>query len=131
MRYLLIGLCMSAGSLGCDNGPTAEPPATSHELSAAERLVLTQVDAYNRHDVDAFVDTYSLLTTGLDSLRSQYAGLFANMPNLRAGVSARIAMGNYVLLEERVTGLPGVDTMKAVVIYEVRDAKISRVWFIQ
>lgn len=138
MRHLLIGLCI----VGCANRAMDEPPPSTHELTAAKRVVLAQVDAYKRHDIDAFVDTYAadvalymfpdiLLARGQDSLRTQYAGRFTAMPNLRAEVAGRLVGGKYVLLDERVTGMPGMDTLKTIVIYEVRDGKISRAWFIQ
>lgn len=70
------------------------------------------------------------MARGHETLRTEYSRLFASAPNLRATVSKQLISGNYVVLEEIVTGFPGVDSLKAVVIYEVRDSKIARVLFL-
>lgn len=107
-----------------------------------EAIVQTQLDAYNAHDIDAFMATYAddaqlfghpakLLAAGSAQLRERYAARFKE-PNLRAVVVKRIVMGNMVIDQERVTRTfpegPGV--LEAVAIYEVQSGKIARVWLV-
>ncbi|WP_447726189.1 amidohydrolase family protein [Sphingomonas koreensis] len=104
-------------------------------------VVQRQLNAYNARDLDAFIATYhpdvrlydfpdTLRRQGHDALRQVYGRLFAQLPDLHAQVPRRIAMGNYVIDEEIVTGLPDGRVLNATAIYEVRDGLISRVWFI-
>jgi imidazolonepropionase-like amidohydrolase len=106
-----------------------------------EALVQRQVNAYNAHDIDAFVATYApdaqlvnhpieLVSDGRDALRRDYAELFAAAPNLHTEIVDRISIGEYVIDHERVTGLPSGETFEAVAIYRVRAELIDRVWFV-
>jgi hypothetical protein len=105
--------------------------------AAAQR----QLDAYNAHDLDAFVACYhpdvevrdfpagTLRVAGREALRARYADVLAR-PGLRADVVRRITHGAVVVDEERVVGLrEGV--VAAVAIYEVEGALIRRVWFVR
>lgn len=105
-------------------------------------IVQRQLNAYNARDLDAFVATYhpdarfyvfpdTLLGEGHAGMREVYGRMFAETLNLHAHVPRRIAMGNYVIDEEVVTGQPDGATIHATAIYEVRDGLIARVWFIQ
>ena len=107
-----------------------------------EAIVQAQLEAYNAHDIDAFVATYAddaqlfehpatLLAAGSAQLRVRYAARFKE-PNLRAVVVKRIVMGNMVIDHERVTRTfpegPGI--LEAVAIYEVQSGKIAKVWLV-
>jgi hypothetical protein len=116
-------------------------PARSKEESSPLQVVQAQVDAYNRGDIDAFLNTYApdanlynfpdeLLSSGLVSLREVYAKLFEKAPQLHASITNRITQGNYVIDQEVVTGFPGAKELTAVAIYEVKDGKIVNVWFL-
>lgn len=104
-------------------------------------LAQRQLDAYNAHDLEAFVACYhpdvevldfpagTLRLQGLAPFRERYAEVLAR-PGLRAEVVRRIALGQVVIDEERVVGLrDGV--LEAVAIYEVEGALIRRVWFVR
>jgi imidazolonepropionase-like amidohydrolase len=104
-----------------------------------EALVQRQVNAYNAHDIDAFVATYArdvqvfnhpveLVSDGRDALRRDYAELFAAAPNLHTEIVDRITIGEYVIDRERVTGFG--QPFEAVAIYRVRAELIDRVWFV-
>jgi hypothetical protein len=41
-----------------------------------------------------------------------------------------MVLGNFVVDYEEVTGLPDVDVLHAIAIYEVNDGAIQKVWFI-
>lgn len=56
------------------------------------------------------------------------AALFANSPNLRAEVPTRIHVGDFVVDEVRVTGLPGrPEPLYALVVYRLREGLIVHV----
>jgi hypothetical protein len=107
-----------------------------------EAIVQAQLEAYNAHDIDAFVATYAddaqifehpakLLAAGPAQLRERYTARFKE-PNLRAVVAKRIVMGNMVIDHERVTRtfpeVPGM--LEGVAIYEVQSGKIAKVWLV-
>lgn len=108
----------------------------------AEAVVQRQLDAYNAHDVEAFLATYSddialfdfpatPRSKGKDALRARYTRLFGDQ-TLHATVSQRITMGNTVIDREHVqlTFPQGPGTIDAVAIYEVRDGKIATATFV-
>jgi hypothetical protein len=111
-------------------------------MSDPESVVQRQVEAYNAGDIDAFSATYHdeieifdypdvLRSRGKDRLKATYGEMFRKYPDLRAEIENRIAMGNYVIDFERVSGLPGGIGKTAVPIYEVTGGRIRRVWFIR
>jgi len=90
-----------------------------------------QLEAYNARDIDAFAACYAddvvivdasvgERTRGRAQLLEQYGRWFSRHPGLHVDVVSRIAIGAYVVDEERVTGVPGAD-IHAVVIYRVGD----------
>ncbi len=99
-----------------------------------------QLLAYNAHDINAFCacfDDYvkvellvegEVLFEGMDALRIAYTERFSN-PNLHAKLVNRIALGRVVIDEEEVTGLPDIDTLYVVAIYEIDEGLIRRVRF--
>jgi imidazolonepropionase-like amidohydrolase len=106
-----------------------------------EDVVQQQVNAYNARDIDAFLATYATgaqlhefqgksFATGHADLRKAYTALFARAPKLHCRITNRISSGNVVIDREQVTGLPDGKTLQAVAIYEVRDERITRVWFL-
>ena len=103
--------------------------------------VQEQLDAYNARDLERFLACYhpvavvedsagARLMDGAAALRATYGALFANSPALRAEMPTRIRVGEFVIDEERVTGLnlPGLPPeMHAAVVYRVRDGRIAHV----
>ncbi len=115
--------------------------STALAAPTPEAVVQAQLEAYNARDIDAFVATYAddvqlfelpdkLLLRGADQLRERYTKRFAD-ERLHATIVNRIVLGNTVVDHERVRlTLPqGPGTVEAIAIYEVRDGKISTVWF--
>jgi hypothetical protein len=115
--------------------PASPPPQTPEEV------VERQVEAYNARDLEAFLAFYSpgsvitelatgrVVAAGAEHLRERYRPNFAN-PRIRAEIVKRIALGRFVIDEERITGLPDGQILRAVVIYEVGRDRIRRAWFI-
>jgi hypothetical protein len=109
-------------------------------VSESEKIVQQQLDAYNRHDVEAFLQTYSSevklyefpdkeLSSGLDAMRNTYRKLFDREPDRKATIAKRIVQGDYVIDHEEVSG--GGRKFRAVAVYRVKDGKISTVWFLK
>jgi len=110
--------------------------------------VQAQLDAYNAHDVDAFVACYAttvkmfdaaghLVVDGRDAARARYAALFAGSPALCAEVTQRTRIGGadgwYVVDTERVSGRnePGSPhAFEVLVLYAGRGALIHEVRFL-
>ena|SRR3712207_2319253 len=135
MLALLAG-AVSSITLGGRRGSQPARPA------GAEQVVQLQLDAYNRRDVDAFLNTYAsdaklydhpnkLLASGTEQMRPVYSRLFKEAPDLKAKVSNRIVQGEFVIDQEVVTGLPDNRQVTAVAIYQVKGGKITNVWFVR
>ena len=102
-------------------------------------IVQRQVDAYNAHDLAAFVATYSdsirifrmpspePLVAGKEKLEALYATRVFNNATLRAEILTRIVMGNKVVDHERVWRSEE-SHVEAVAVYEVSDGLIQCVW---
>ena len=113
-----------------------QPPG----ISEVESLVEAQLAAYNRRDLEGFLDYYSddavlvdypdrITQAGKEALRTRYRKSFAN-PHIRAAIAKRIVFGNFVVDHEQLTRAPTPGMIEAVAIYEIRDGKIVRVTFL-
>ena len=109
-------------------------------ISEPEKIVQEQLEAYNRHDVEAFLKTYSSeiklyefpdkeLSSGVDAMRKTYGKLFEREPDRKARIARRIVQGDHVIDHEEVSG--GGRKFTAVAIYRVKDGKITAVWFLK
>lgn len=107
-----------------------------------EELAQRQLDAYNKQDIETFLEVYSedvivrtfpdqeLTYKGIGKMRERYTALFEQNPNQHAALLSRVVKGNIVIDHEHVTGRTnGVET-EAVAMYEVADGKIVKVWFV-
>ena len=106
----------------------------------AADLVQRQLDAYNAHDLAAFVAAYSdsvqifrmpatqPAITGKAQLAAFYATHRFNVPGLHAELVNRMVVGNKVVDHERIRGLSNA-VMEAVAVYQVVDELIANVWF--
>ncbi len=98
-----------------------------------------QLAAYNARDLERFLACYTSdvivedasdtrLMEGREAMRATYAALFANSPDLHAEVLTRIRVRDFVVDEERVTGMRGMsESVHAAVVYRVRDGLITHV----
>lgn len=105
-----------------------------------EVVVQEQLDAYNRKDLEAFMDTYSddvklftfpdkLSVGSREQMWKDYKGYFDRTPDLHAQLLKRMVLGNKVIDQEEITA--NGRTFRAVAIYEVRNGKIFKVTFLQ
>lgn len=118
-------------------GFSAPPPAP-----APEAVVQRQVEAYNAHDLEAFVACYGAAIEfrtldggvnpekGLAPLRKAYADLFGRFPALKVKVLHRVVQGSFVIDQEQAEGM-GPSPVTVTAIYQVLEGKIVRVWFIE
>jgi len=97
-----------------------------------------QADAYNRHDLDAFVALHapdvrfyrypdSLVFEGHAALRERFKRLFTTAPQVNATVDDRMVHGNVVVWKETATGMPGGKTDTQIFVWEVHNGLITKV----
>jgi hypothetical protein len=109
--------------------------------SGAEKVVAVQLDAYNAHDLDAFMAAWhedaqyfehpaTLLASGAGEIRARHEIRFTE-PDLHGKLLTRISVGNLVVDREVVTrNFPeGRGQIDVIAIYEVAGDKIARAWF--
>ena len=131
MRHALL-LTLASLAAGCAVTPVRDP-------ASPEAVVQRQLDAYNRHDLEAFMATYRedakvwrMPTTtptldGAAAIRAFYRDSRFNVPALHAELVGRSVVGRKVADHERVSGLKPVPT-EALAVYEVVDGRIANVW---
>jgi hypothetical protein len=133
-QFLLIFLCLTVSNLAFGQHSST---------SELQKPVEDQLKAYNAKDLDAFLSAYSdsieiytfpdeLLYTGKDQMRKVYASFFDRAGDLHCRIVNRIEYGNYVMDQEEVTtSIPGREKFHGLAIYEIKDEKIIRVWFMK
>jgi hypothetical protein len=101
--------------------------------------VARQVSAYNRRDLDAFLECYAphavienangdVVMESRAAIRAAYGELFADSPALHLEIATRIRVGEYVIDEEVVTGRQGSpEAIRVAAIYHVKDGAIDHV----
>jgi hypothetical protein len=105
-------------------------------------IVQKQLDAYDTGDIDAFLATYApeiavydfpstLIMEGHAQMREVYTRVFAAAPDLKTHISPRIAIGDFVIDNETVTGTADGIPKRVVAIYEVKEELITKVWFVK
>jgi hypothetical protein len=110
--------------------------------SSPEQVVQQQLDAYNAKNLDALMATYSdyaeqfehpskLLASGAAEIRPRFEARFKE-PNLHAQLVKRMVCGNTVIDQEIVTRTfpEGTGRIELIAIYEVKNGRIARAWFI-
>lgn len=106
-----------------------------------EVLVQQQVNAYNAKNIDAFLEPYAddieiytfpntLVSKGKEGMRKTYEKLFKNVPDLHCEIKQRIINLNSVIDKESVSGMRPGQKVEATAIYEIKDHKISKVYFL-
>lgn len=134
IRNLLIPLALCVHP--CSAGPTG--------TESAEQVVQRQLEAYNAHDIHAFLATYAsdaeiyeypakLLMKGAAQIEDFYSNKRFNDPKLHATIAKRIVMGDMVIDHEKIvlTYPEGAGSLEAVAIYEVQAGKITKVTLIR
>lgn len=107
---------------------------------SGEAVVAAQFAAYNRHDLNGFVDAYSDDVTiyriqraaqssisGKAALREFYRNERFNRPGLRAQILHRTVFGNRIIDHERIFGL-GSEPLEAMIVYAIEHQRIAAAW---
>lgn len=103
-------------------------------------LVQQQLNAYNAHNLEAFLAPYAedveiyqfpntLLSKGKEQMRKDYL-FITKVPKLFCRLQNRVVQGNMVIDHEEVSGF-GPKPVHAVAIYLIEKGKISKVYFQQ
>jgi hypothetical protein len=133
LPFLIVLVCALWLTACATHGGTVQP--TSMPAAVVQR----QLDAYNAHDLQAFVATYSdnvvvyrppetaPSLSGKQQLSDFYRDNRFNKPALRAELVHRTVIGNKVIDHERITGLRQ-EPLEAVAVYLVTDELIQAVW---
>ena len=107
---------------------------------SVESPVQAQFEAYNAHDIEAFMSCFSddfkgyrmptetPSTTGKESLRDFYVNHRFNNQNLRAELISRMVLGNKVFDHELIYGL-SPEPLESVAVFEVKNNLIATAWF--
>jgi hypothetical protein len=104
-------------------------------------IVQAAIDAYHDHDLDRCLGYYApdvvvkdaegrVLMDGTEAVRSRYATSMTDNPNIRYDIPNRIALGDWVIDEERVTGFskPGApEVVRAVLVYRISGGWIREI----
>ena len=102
-------------------------------------IVQRQLDAYNARDIDAFVNNFAEdaqrfeidetlpMLSGKAAFRERYGWIFERSPNLHCELVHRIAIGDFVIDHERITGwLGNPAALEMVMLFEVRGGLIVK-----
>lgn len=103
-----------------------------------EAVVQLQLDAYNKRDIYAFLDTFDdraelyefphkFISKGKYALRKRYEEMFNSTPDLHSNIKNRIVQGNTVIDHEEITRNGQITYIIA--IYEVENGKIVKATF--
>jgi len=122
--------------------PTVVIPPTPSAATAEAQVVAGQIDAFNRHDLEAFLATYAsdavlydhpdrVRASGIAEIRQAYASALANNQAVHVSVSSRMTEGRFVTQQETLTGAAEGPARTSMVIYEVINGKITKVWFVK
>jgi len=121
-----------------NRGVVFDPETIVEETPAA--LAQRQLNGYNFKNIDAFLEPYAddvevymypekLLGKGKETMRKNYAEMFANTPNLHCELLSRTVQGNVVIDKERVQFRDKI--IEAVAIYHIENNKIKKVYFVE
>ena len=100
------------------------------------------IERYNAQDVDGYVAlmtetaceaTYrgDVLREGREGVRSGLSAMFAQFPENRAEILGSYALGETVVLHERVSRSADAEPFEVMSIYSFTDDKVDRVEFIR
>jgi imidazolonepropionase-like amidohydrolase len=119
-----------------NKGNTLKPAEVVKETPLA--LVQRQLNAYNGHDLEAFLEPYAedveiyqfpntLQMKGKEAMRKAYQ-FITKTPGLHCEIQERIVQGNIIIDHERVQF--GKEVAQAIAVYHIENDKIKKVYFI-
>ncbi|WP_029728653.1 nuclear transport factor 2 family protein [Sphingomonas sp. UNC305MFCol5.2] len=118
--------------------------ADAQQIPAANRIATAHamIERYNAQDADGYVAlmtegaceaTYrgAVLREGREGVRSGLKAIFAEFPGNRAEILTSYALGDTVVLHEKVARSPEAEPFEVMSIYSFSDDKVDRVEFIR
>ena len=110
--------------------------------TSAEDVVRAYADAASRNDLEAFLALYDpdirkfrfpaqLSSQGLEHNRRAYAQSFPHHPQLRVEIIELIALGDKVMVHDRVSGLPDGSVVDELTVYEVKNGRIINIMYVE
>ena len=113
--------------------------SSQNDLPSPETVVQRSINAYNAHDVEAYIATFTpaatfgqlggrILLDSRDAMKGFYQQMFAARPTVRCDIRQRSVMGPFVIDLQEISG-EGQPGMQAMVLSEVREGRISKVWY--
>ena len=104
-------------------------------------IVQAAIDAYHAHDLDRCLSYYApdvvvkssdgtILMDGANAVRARYAASMHDHPDLHYDIPNRIALGDWVVDEERVTGYAGSragEVVRAALVYRFSGSLIQEI----
>ncbi|MET0295445.1 MAG: nuclear transport factor 2 family protein [Phenylobacterium sp.] len=103
-------------------------------------IAQAQLDAYNAQDLDGYCSFFTddlivsnmngaVSIQGGEAFRAKYAQVFAEFPENKVELLARIVVGNTVIDHEKVVRRPGGESFEVAAIYTFAGGRIARVDF--
>jgi hypothetical protein len=113
----------------------------SSSRQTPEEVAQSRIEAYNRRELEALIGLYALdarfyeppdrlRDSGIEQIRQTYTRRFASEPRGKITVAQRMTEGHFVVDREIETGGTG-QPESALVISEILDGKIVRVWILR
>ena len=111
-------------------------------MSDRVAFVETLLDRYNAQDADGYAAMFveegseasyrgAALREGREGVREGLRAMFAQFPENRAEIVERHALGDHVVLRERVWRAKDAEPFDVLAIYSFRDDLVERVEFIR
>lgn len=136
-RYVvcaLLALCPIPAA--ADVQPAPAPAATP------EAVVRAYTDAANRNDLEGFLALYApdirkyrfpgeLRSEGIAHNRAVYTKSFAVKSEIKVEILELIALGDKVMVHDRVTGRPDGKIADEMTVYEVKDGRITNIVYVE
>ncbi len=105
---------------------------------ASIEIVQGQVDAFNRRDLEGFLNAYAedaqvfdysgrLLLAGKEAMREHYRKFFEPGAPWQASIQHRMVFDRFVIDQHKISGGPDGAAIEGVAIYEIKGGKIARV----
>lgn len=105
-------------------------------------IAQAQLDAYNAQDLEAhlafFADDMTIANlreepnlSGIAAYKEHMGGVFAQFPQNKVELLARVTIGNKVLDHEKVMRSPQAEPFEVIAVYTILNGKIASVDFIK
>jgi hypothetical protein len=102
---------------------------------------MAYVDAANRNDLEAFIGLYApnikkyqfpatLVSEGIEHMRKVYTKSFAEKNGIHVEIRSMIALGDKVISQDHVTGLPNGEEAEETVVYQVENGLITNIVYL-